>query len=72
MSTTWCSSKAANVAVSTAPDCSRNFKIKVMVKHVSGADLIVHKQGTITAVIPPAPAVMMSQPVDSSAVAASR
>jgi hypothetical protein len=34
----------------------------VYVKHVSGAKLIVHKQGTITAVIPPAPAVMMSQP----------
>jgi hypothetical protein len=64
--------QSGNVAVSTAPDCSRNFKLKVMVKHVSGADLIVHQQGTITAVIPPAPAVMLSQPVDSSAVAASR
>ena len=46
------------VTISTAPDCSRDFKIKVYVKNVSGADLIVHKQGTITAVIPPAPAVM--------------
>jgi hypothetical protein len=34
----------------------------VFVKHVSGADLIVHKQGTITAVIPPAPTVTMNQP----------
>ena len=51
------------VTISTSPDCSRDFKIKVYVKHVSGAKLIVHKQGTITAVIPPAPAVMMSQPV---------
>jgi hypothetical protein len=51
------------VTISTAPDCSRDFRIKVYVKHVSGAKLIVHKQGTITAVIPPAPAVMMSQQV---------
>ena len=57
--------QSAAVTISTAPDCSRDFKIKVYVKHVSGADLIVHKQGTITAVIPPAPAVMMSRPVDS-------
>jgi hypothetical protein len=41
---------------------SPDFKIKVFVKHVSGADLIVHKQGTITAVIPPAPTVTMNQP----------
>ena len=64
--------QSGNVPISTASDCSRDFKIKVLVKHVSGADVIVHKQGTITAVIPPAPAVMMSQPVDSSAVATSR
>jgi hypothetical protein len=48
---------------SARPHCTRDFEIKVYVKHVSGAKLIVHKQGTITAVIPPAPAVMMSQPV---------
>src|SRR4029453_4989900 len=50
---------------SAQPHC-RRVKIKVYVKHVSGAKPIVHKQGTITAVIPPrpppAPAVMMSQP----------
>jgi hypothetical protein len=62
--------QSSAVTISTAPDCSRDFRIKVYVKHVSGADLIVHKQGTITAVIPPAPAVKTSQPVDSSAAAA--
>jgi hypothetical protein len=42
----------------------------VYVKHVSGAKLIVHKQGTITAVIPPAPAVMLSQPSTPAPVTA--
>jgi hypothetical protein len=52
--------QSGSVTISTAPDCSRDFKIKVLVKHVSGADLIVHKQGTITGVIPPAPAATVS------------
>jgi hypothetical protein len=57
------------VTISTAPGCSRDFRIKVYVKHVSGAKLIVHKQGTITAVIPPAPAVMLSQPTPAPVTA---
>ena len=47
--------RGASVPVSTAPACSRTFRIKVYVKHVSGAAVIAHKQGTITSIIPAGP-----------------
>lgn len=43
---------AAAIPVSTAPDCTRDFRIKTYVKQRSGASIVVHKQGTISAVIP--------------------
>lgn len=38
--------------VSTASGCSRNFRIKVYVKHLRGSAIFVHSRGTITAAIP--------------------
>lgn len=45
--------QSGSVAVSAASECIRVFRIKVYVKHVSGSAVVVHKQGTITAAIPP-------------------
>jgi hypothetical protein len=39
-------------AVSTSSGCSRSFRIKVYVKHLSGSAVVVHSRGTITAAIP--------------------
>lgn len=41
------------VPVRTDAGCSRNFRVKVFVKTVDGAAVMVHRQGTITAAIPP-------------------
>lgn len=41
------------VPISTSPDCSRTFRIKLYVAHVKGSAVIVHRQGTITMAIPP-------------------
>jgi hypothetical protein len=35
------------VSVSTGADCSRNFRIRIYVKSVSGSAVVVHRQGTI-------------------------
>jgi hypothetical protein len=41
-----------SATVSTASDCSRDFRIKIYTKHVSGSSVVVHTQGTITAAMP--------------------
>lgn len=43
-----------SVTLRTGWRCSRNFKISLSVKVVSGAAVMVHKQGTLTAAVPPA------------------
>lgn len=43
---------SGSVPVRTNASCSRNFRIKVFVKVVDGAAVMVHRQGTITAALP--------------------
>jgi hypothetical protein len=43
---------AANVPVATDADCTREFRIKTYIRQQTGASIIVHRQGTLTAVIP--------------------
>ena len=40
------------VAVKTGNGCGRTFRIKVLIKNVSGSTALIHRQGTITAAIP--------------------
>lgn len=42
------------VPVRTGNGCGRKFRLKVLIKNVDGAAVMVHRQGTITAAIPPA------------------
>lgn len=42
----------ATVPISNSLGCSRNFRIRVDIRHVKGSAVVVHKQGTISAAIP--------------------
>ena len=44
--------RQADVPVSNAPDCTREFRIKSYVRQRNGASVVVHRQGTLTGVIP--------------------
>ena len=41
------------IPVKTGSGCGRTFRIKVLVKNVAGAAIVVHRQGTLTSAIPP-------------------
>ncbi len=43
---------SGSVPISTAPECSRSFRIKVYVKHVGGSAVVIHNQGTISTLLP--------------------
>ncbi len=44
--------RSAVVRVRSASECTRNFRIKSYVRHRNGAPTIVHRQGTLSGVIP--------------------
>lgn len=44
--------RSTSVPVRTDPGCSRNFRIKMYVKHLRGAAVLVGSQGTITMALP--------------------
>ncbi|MFO7193322.1 MULTISPECIES: hypothetical protein [Thermocrispum] len=44
---------SGSVPVATGNGCSRTFRVKVLIKNVDGGTALVHRQGTLTAAIPP-------------------